>query len=104
MQWRNSVIRLGSINRLTVGEVLLAAEVLPVGVLRPGADDFFVTYVAQVLEQLQTHHQADGLIRAAHSGCVQATKLSPQCLSVNLAGQHAQRVALVYQVDQLLAE
>ncbi len=83
---------------------MLAAEVWPVGVLRPGADDFFVTYVAQVLEQLQTHHQADGLIRAAHSGCVQATKLSPQCLSVNLAGQHAQRVALVYQVGQLLAE
>ena len=87
-----------------MAKVLLTAEVLPARVLGPGGDDFFVADIANVLEQLQTHHQADGVAGAANACCVQAAKLPLAGSPVDLASQDTQCVALVYQVDQLLAK
>ena len=86
-----------------VREILLTAKVLPVQVLEPGRNDFFTADVAQVLEQL-ANHQADGMTRPANACCMQAAKLAIQCFPVNLASEHAQLVAQINQVDQLLAK
>jgi len=96
-------MRLGS-NRQVVAQVLFTAEVLPVRVLHPGGYDFFIGYVAGVLEQLQADHQADGMGRAAKTHGVQATKSALAGLPVDLLAQLYQRVAQVDDVGKLLAK
>jgi hypothetical protein len=50
-----------------MAEVLLAAEVLQIGVLKQQGDDLFTLQVAGVFEQLQTERQANGVAGSSYS-------------------------------------
>ena len=88
------------INGCIVGEVLLAAKVLTVGVLYPDGHDFLVGQVAGVLQELQANHQANGMAWPANARGIQTSKARLAGLPVDLLGQLRQGVAQVDQIDQ----
>jgi hypothetical protein len=92
------------VNGEVVTKVLLAAEVLPVGVLDPDRHHFLVGQIAGVLEQLQPDHQTNGVAGAANAGFVQAAKALVARFPIDLLGQLNQRMAQVDEIDQFLAE
>ena len=85
-------------------EILLTTKVLPVRVLSPSGHDLFIADVAQVLEQLQANHKANGMARPANACRIQTAKLALQSFPVDLASQSTQLVTQINQIDQFLAK
>ena len=87
-----------------MAEVLLAAEVLPIGVLNPHRHHFFVGQVAGVLQKLQAHHQTQGVAGTTNAAGVQPAEAGLTGLPVDVLRKLHQRVTQADEIDQLLAE
>ena len=87
-------------NRRGVFEVLLAAEVLPVGVLNPALAHQLIGEVERVLQVMQSHHQANSDTGTALAFDVERAEALGSCLPINRAREFEQGVALIYKVDE----
>src|SRR5262249_39261234 len=78
--------------RQFVLKVLVAAEVLPVGVLNPLLDDRLVALVVGVLEVVQPDEQSRGFTRPSHFFRIERAELSLELAPVNLLRELEQRM------------
>lgn len=81
-------------------EVDHAAEVLPIGVFLPEGEGFFVAEIVNVLEGVETDHEA-GVDGGAAFFTKTGTKMLFQALPVHLSGEFDQGVSFVEDTVQL---
>ena len=91
------------VNRQLVLKVRFSAEVLPIGILCPLGNNFFIRQVVGVLQVVQADHQAD---RDAGSTFfrIQVAELIFCCIPMDLTSQFVQRMALIQHLIQAQSE
>ena len=85
-------------------DIDLAAKLLPVRILHPSVDHFLVRHAVQMLQHLQTHHQASGFAGAPLIRAIQGAEAFVEHRPVNHLGQAIEFVIAVDDVVQLQSE